>query len=497
MKKQKLLQLFIFLVALGGMSGSVYAVDIPRLEKSVVRVFSILSKTRYSMGTGSVISRNGHVLTNHHVVRGGQKFYVNNEQLRKFKKGRVIWSSADLDLAIIHVPNLNLPTITITTALPNKGDNVYAIGFPGVADYSNYRGIKYKALDATVTKGVLSRKFRSAWYGKSTTIRILQHNADINKGNSGGPLIDDCGRQIGVNTQGKFRQSGGKLPASGIFYSSHVNEAIRYIRKQGINFRLDNNRCVISAGSGSGAGAGIGAALKRQTDIAKQKADKAQRDAVRAQQGANKAQQDAVNAKKEADKAKEDAKKAVEAALLAEQSSAKNFQTMMIWVAVLGTVTLIALAFALKKPRERIVRVMEDVAAPISRRIRGMSQVHRGSGGGHAPPPPPVSGHGIVLSGFSSDGRPVKINISDRDMAGQGFTIGRNVELVSYAIQDDTVSRRHARIVNQNGGYFIEDMNSSNGTQVNGNRLTPFQSTPFRPGDQIKIGEVSLQSSMM
>lgn len=455
-----------------GMVPVAQANDISEVEQSVVRVFAARQGGGVSMGTGSVVSNDGYVLTNNHVVDGGSKFFVGSQKLGKLKQGRLVWRSEEVDLAILQIPNLGLRPIKITTVLPKKGERVFAIGFPGAADYGSIRRIEDIPLDATFTDGVLSRLFRKPWAGRSTVIRIIQHNADINKGNSGGPLVDACGRVIGVNTQGKFIHK--SLPTQGIFYSSHIQEAVPYLDRAGVRYLMESNSCVTEKGGGP-----VGPIVD----------NKARDSATKAEKAAGAATDKARTAEEKAKIAELEATRAKQAALTAEKMASENYKNMLIWVASLGAITLVALVFALRKPRERVVRVIEEMAAPLSRRIRGSSQrVHV-----------PTASGGLVLTGFGGDGRPIRIAMEDRilDARAQGMVIGRHAEQVDFAIADDTISRRHAKISRRNGGYILEDMNSSNGTHVGGRMLQAYTPMEIRPGDQVRLGDVVLQTSTL
>jgi len=188
--------------------------DVVKLEKSVVRVVA-----NNGTGTGFVINKDGYVLTNQHVVEGASRLFVISSYLAQPIEAEVVFFDRQIDVALLRVRGLKLPPVTLTTVTPEKSDQVFAFGFPGLADYGSWEEIEGIALDVTITDGVLSRIFDQPWAGNSTVITILQHNAQINPGNSGGPLIDLCGRVIGINTQ---QGVGGQ----GIFWASHIKEAI-------------------------------------------------------------------------------------------------------------------------------------------------------------------------------------------------------------------------------------------------------------------------------
>ena len=152
--------------------------------------------------------------------------------------------------------------------------------------------------------------------------------------------------------------------------------------------------------------------------------------------------------------------------------------------AFLALAVLVALVLAMRKPRERILRVMGEYGEKLSRvnpvqRSRGPSQ-------------------GIALSGFTSGGEPLRVRLGARKFADQGYglTVGRYPALVDAVLSDDRVSRRHLRIVSTGQGFEVEDLNSSNGTVLNGRLLEPFKRHPLSAGDVVRVGGIELMVSL-
>ncbi len=141
------------------------------------------------VGSGVIFDSNGWILTNHHVVEGGEKFDV------ELKDGRVLSGTVYgidtlTDLAIVKVDATGLPSAAIGESDALKvGQLVVAIGSP-LGTYSN-----------SVTSGIVSAKGRSiVTDGNDSLTNLIQTDAAINPGNSGGPLLDAGGNVIGINT---------------------------------------------------------------------------------------------------------------------------------------------------------------------------------------------------------------------------------------------------------------------------------------------------------
>jgi Do/DeqQ family serine protease len=155
------------------------------------------SQRRSGLGSGVVVSPEGFILTNYHVIDGADEIEVAHNDGRKYK-ARVVGSDPESDLAVLRVPaDHKLPVITFGNSDSLRvGDIVLAIGNPfGVGQ--------------TVTSGIVSALGRSH-LGINTFENFIQTDAAINPGNSGGALVDTNGHLVGINTA-IYSQSGGSM----------------------------------------------------------------------------------------------------------------------------------------------------------------------------------------------------------------------------------------------------------------------------------------------
>ena len=171
------------------------------------------------VGSGFIVNAKGYILTNEHVVQGSQRIIVGLQSGEKFR-GRVIGIDDETDVAVIKIEaGRDLPTVTLGDSNASQvGDWVLAIGSPF-------------GLDQTVTAGIISKKERETPYFTPFQ-RFLQTDAAINRGNSGGPLVNMRGEVIGINSQiatstGDYNGIGFALPAS------EANFVYRQIVSQG------------------------------------------------------------------------------------------------------------------------------------------------------------------------------------------------------------------------------------------------------------------------
>jgi serine protease DegQ len=162
---------------------------------------------RAGLGSGVIISPDGYILTNNHVVEGADEIEVVLNDSRR-ARGKVIGTDPDTDLAILKISLDRLPVITLgnSDAL-QVGDQVLAIGNPfGVGQ--------------TVTGGIVSALGRNQ-LGINTFENFIQTDAAINPGNSGGALVDGNGHLMGINTA-IYSRSGGSM---GIGFAIPVSTA--------------------------------------------------------------------------------------------------------------------------------------------------------------------------------------------------------------------------------------------------------------------------------
>ncbi len=202
-----------------------------RSADSVVRVVATSSR-EISSGTGFVI-KNGrdasYVATNHHVVEGMTEsvgVYLDQDT---FVEAQIVADSAQSDCCILKTSErLPMRAVTLTTRA-SRGDAIYAVGFPGAADDLSL-SVATLAREATITDGIISavRTIQVTASGKDVT--MYQINADINHGNSGGPLFDVKGRVIGMNTYGW-------VGGSGINGAIAIEETIALAKENGVKVK--------------------------------------------------------------------------------------------------------------------------------------------------------------------------------------------------------------------------------------------------------------------
>jgi serine protease Do len=178
-------------------------------------------RVQRGVGSGFIISQDGFVLTNAHVVDGADEVFVKLTDRREFK-AKVVGTDKRTDVAVLKIEGARLPTIGIGASSTTKvGEWVVAIGSPF-------------DLDNSVTAGIVSAKSRET----GDFLPLIQTDVPINPGNSGGPLINMRGEVVGINSQ-IYSRSGGFM---GISFAIPIEDAIRVADQLKIGGRVTRGR---------------------------------------------------------------------------------------------------------------------------------------------------------------------------------------------------------------------------------------------------------------
>lgn len=179
------------------------------------------------VGSGFIISGDGYVMTNAHVVEGADEVYVTLTDKREFK-AKIVGSDKRTDVALVKIEGSNLPRLTMGDSNRIRaGEWVIAIGSPF-------------GLDNTVTAGIVSAKARDT----GDYLPLIQTDVAVNPGNSGGPLINMRGEVVGINSQ-IYSRSGGYM---GISFAVPIDEAMRVAQQLKASGKVIRGRIGVQIG---------------------------------------------------------------------------------------------------------------------------------------------------------------------------------------------------------------------------------------------------------
>ncbi|MFN3303483.1 MAG: Do family serine endopeptidase [Roseateles sp.] len=183
-----------------------FGLPVPNQRRGAPRGDDDDAPTRRGVGSGFILSADGYVLTNAHVVQGADEVIVTLTDKRELK-AKLIGADQRSDVAVVKVEATGLPVVKVGDSNKAKvGEWVMAIGSPF-------------GLENSVTAGIISAKQRDT----GDLLPLIQTDVAINPGNSGGPLVNMRGEVIGINSQ-IYSQSGGYM---GISFAIPIADAIR------------------------------------------------------------------------------------------------------------------------------------------------------------------------------------------------------------------------------------------------------------------------------
>ncbi len=240
---------FFYLLALALLSNA-HALDWETWDDSVIRLQASQGE-KISTGTAFAINDQGHYVTNHHVIEealnGWQLEAIESVNPPRSHAAEVIWHDAKRDLAVVRVASWQQPPLTLAAGDGLRKDTrVVTLGFPGGSDVVPGAGFT----EPKLKRGVISLVQAMPLYEANTSLVMLEHDAVVNSGNSGGPLADDCGRVVGINSaKATTRVSLPELAqgriniTEGTFFSISSNELLAALQAQNIPFNLDKTAC--------------------------------------------------------------------------------------------------------------------------------------------------------------------------------------------------------------------------------------------------------------
>jgi putative serine protease PepD len=212
--------------ASSGSSKALTATQIYKQDSTGVVAIKAVTVEGEDEGTGIVLNDKGLILTNDHVIKGATSLTVDaSGSSKKTTSAKIVGEEANQDLALIEVDPSGLELKPLTLASSSSvqvGDTVYAIGTP-------------YGLEETFTKGIVSALGREISAPDGSKIAgAIQTDAALNPGNSGGPLLDEQGEVIGVNSQiaSDAAQTEGSQPGStGVGFAISSNTVALVVKK--------------------------------------------------------------------------------------------------------------------------------------------------------------------------------------------------------------------------------------------------------------------------
>lgn len=411
----------VLLLSFGLLLWPFHVLAAPDLTAVEPNIFRIISRGNNDLepvsGTGFWIRGSGVLITNRHVISGGKEVFVlvpRNGAL-DFLPASVLQVSDIYDIAILSVKTLTRPGLLLAPRDEvAKGQAIWASGYPGAADRGR---IDSNNVEATLTEGIVNRTLHQSWEIGEPELAIIQHDAKLSHGNSGGPLLDACGYVVGINTRIELAT----LALETYNYALSVVELRKLLDRWGIHYRNAESPCPVGA---------------------------------------------------------------------------ESWSVPLLWglIGLAVALAAIALALVLRDPREKVVHVVESY----SRYMRRLQLTERAK----AIEPDsdtvcrlviPQPSRALASLRLIHGGETVCAIECPADQNCQQI-VGRSLVLCDQVINNDTVSRRHAQFSwdPQQQRWSVEDLDSSNGTWLNGMSLKANKPILLHRGDRLILGQLEL-----
>lgn len=492
------------------------ALDGKIIEPNVLRIVAFRGADQFVIGTGVTISPNGLLLTTAQLLNNADRLLVLDGGLDIDQFGRpavIRASSPDLDLAVIESAGLQRSGLPISAASPAVGAKVATVMFPG--NVGPAAALPTPGMDAGTVAALLSAPLRGA-----RPAALIQHNATPKDATYPGPLVDDCNRIVGFTVVG-----GPGAPGTGGRFAVAGSELIRLLEAEGLIFSKATTSCPpapvttaavqqapkVSAalvreaqnllnGLGFNVGVSDGVAGPRTTNavMAFQKT-KAVVPNGEIDDALLKLLRDSAVAQAQPSPpipAAQPVQPVAATQVTAQQPPAPPPVTaaaaVSVWpYALAGAVVALTAAAAL------ILVFWFKRRAPANASLERASAVLRAARAARDGVDAPNVGdrQSWILHGSTANGQPVRLLVdaaTTTDAAG-GIVIGRSPKLAGLVLEDPSVSRSHARLTFSPDGLAIEDLQSTNGTQVDGVAMPAHRPTPLSEGAIISIGDVNMR----
>lgn len=406
----------------------------------------------------------------------------------------VVVDSQDYDYAILKVPDntLNSKTpLTLTNAKNvRQTQEVYALGFPGTIELyrDNTRTAAYSTEDVTVEAGNVSKIDYTFADGIFNGI-FLQHSATLSPGNSGGPLVDSRGYVVGINKAG----------VDNYYYALEINQVIDMLDMRGIEYTY-----VDAGDNGNGGGSGDSSVIVPDDSS---EGDNNNNDTTSSEIQFEPSSDDenkggaSLSSKTDKDDDDDDKESGLDTTVL--------LIIVFAAVAVVLVIIVIVVAVSSGKKKASPVPVITPIptvppmpqqpampmqpAAPVIPQAPAAPMYQQPEqGGGETTLLNAGAGETSVLGGAVPAARAMLIrkrNGTNISINRPEFIIGKERNKVSCCINNNAVSRQHAKITSEGGAYYITDLNSSNFTYVNDVQIAPNQPTMLSNGDTIRLAD--------
>ena len=500
--------------------------------------------------SGFAISAEGRVLTVAHGLANADRIVVVPLATGAELPARVIHANERSDVALLAVNGLEQPPLALAKDGFAPGRLVYSAGVWGEPGQNLLLAAATGEVPASMTEGAVGQHGEIAVAADRPAVSLLLHNAMIPAAGYGGPLLNECGEVAGINRASpdlRPRQLRNDQAPDAVVHAAAGSAIAGLLLPAGIPFTQSDASCEEARAVAEARAAAAQAeaeAAQAQAEAAAEQAGQAQAQAEEAQAQAEQAARqveekgaalaerqqaleqaevrvteleeqyeeavytgaaeaeslqaelDGARSEREAAQAAVSSLEEELAALHTEreaEAEANRRRMIVLAVAALLAAAIVAVVFVVAHRRRS--RQLESARQQAVRSEQEAAQAHqeaeRVKAEAQAPPPTAAD---CLLTGKTGAGHPVSLKVPGSLLIGEGAVIGRNPRNATFLIDDETLSREHARLrCEPEGGLLIEDLDSTNGTSLNGRQLQASTPASLANADVIELGGVKLR----
>ena len=431
------------------------------------------------------------------------------------------------DVALLHANGLEQPALALAKDGFAPGRMVFSTGVWGEAGERLLVAEVGGGVAVSMTPGAVGRRGEIPAARNRPAFALLLHNAMIPAAGYGGPLLNECGEVAGVNRgdpDARGRQLREGLAPDAVVHAataSSVAELLQPMLPTGVSFTQSDVSCAegrAAAKAEAEAAATIAGEAQAQADEAARRAEQKDAELIERQAALEDAETRLAELQAQSDEAartgaaqadslrtsleaarseREAAQSAVHereeelASLRTErEAAAERNRLLLIVLAAVGVVAVLVVTVLVIASRRR-AREAESARQRAAQAEREAAQAQEEAERTRAGSPAPHND--CLLTGETSAGQPASLKVPGSLLADQGAVIGRSPRNAALLIDDETLSREHARLrYEPERGLLIEDLDSRNGIRLNGRPLPPRTPTRIVNIDIVELGGVKL-----
>ncbi len=484
--------------------------------KSVVKVVVYRGNNVLREGSGFVVGADGAIVTNLHLLdRGNRTVVVSLETGQEFE-AEAVASLRDMDIVVLKAEGFNGPPMTFSNRPLEEGDSLISLGS------FDESGVNIGTLLLDLSPGSVGSLERID-IGDTDEIPFLIHNGLIKRGGYGGPLVNRCGQVVGMNRPdpglSRSRVRRGVDPDQAV-YAIDSTAIAEFLEGHEIALRLELEVCLTEiekaeeekikaeedkrkaeegaalAREKAAEAAKLAAEAAKRADELEKKAQEAQKAAEISEEDKRKALAAARRARADADQkareaseletqARELEEKRIEAEELAKQArqaEARSRQRLFIGLAIAAAAILILLLVSSVMIRRRS-QAVDEVQGEIE-----AVRVEAAMAKAEAAASVRSEWNDCLLEGATTS---LKLPGTALPAEVGGVVVGRHPTMSTVVFDHAEMSRSHARFYVSGGIVYVEDMDSENGTLINGRALAPNSPEVIKDGDEVAFGRHS------